>query len=63
MLQIIRKIPSYFKGKSEAEIRSRSALGREAMNELTIIMKNDDISVNAKIRIVNALVFRVVLIW
>ena len=50
---------------SKVEIRRRLIVGREAMSKLAIIVKNDDVSLNPKIRIpeVNALVFTSGILW
>ena len=48
-------------GGLDLELRRRLSLGRAAMNKLTAVMKNHDVSLNTKVMLVNSLVFPVVL--
>ena len=48
-------------GGSDGEIRRRIGLARTTMKKLTHMIKNNDLTLNTKIRLVNTLIFSVFL--
>ena len=48
-------------GGSDSEIRRRKGLARKTMKKLTHMIKNNDLTLNTKIRLVNTLIFSVFL--
>ena len=53
----------YRNGGSDSEIRRRIGLARTTMKKLTHVIKNNDLTLNTKIRLVNTLILSVFFVW